>query len=331
MDYHRFNEPIRKSYSKVATFFKSKDVVTFLLFLLLASFLWFLHSSSSKREMRADARIKYVGIPAEVVLDKKLPEKIDFMIKDDDKQLWSYLSFSTDTITVDLSQQFAADNNTLEVEYEMYVHKMVSKFSPTAKITELSPNVFSTKYIRLAKKEVDVVLGNRIQIARHLVLTDSISVVPDRITVIGDEKEIQFVDKVYTETINEVIDKSKSIKTGIVLPDGIRSESNVVSVVVATEASTEKHINIPIHAINVPNDKTLRTFPSEAEVTFSVGLSRYNNISANDIELTVDYNDITSASNGVLPINITSKTSGIDKLRVHPKAVEYIIEIHDTP
>lgn len=326
MNYKRIGVFIREQYRKVATFFKSRDVVTFLLFLLLASFLWLMHSTSSKREMRSTARIRYTGVPSEVIFEQGLPEKIEFMVRDDDRQMWSYLSFSSDTLVVDLSGSFAPGVNELEIEYEQYLHRMVSKFSPTSKIIDLSPSIFSTKFTRLAKKEVSVVLSGSVNISPQHVLTDEISIVPDVVTIIGPEGLIDSVTEVRTEGITEMVTKSKSIRCGLLLPKGVKSETESVSVVVPIEASTEKRMVLPIKAINVPAGMGLRTFPNEAEVVFNIGLSRYNDVTADDIDVVVDYNDIKQGENGALNLKVNRVPESVKKLRFSPRAVEYIIE-----
>ena len=329
MNSQDFNTNLKNRTKKVATFFKSRDVVTFLLFLLLASVLWILHSSSTKHEMRSNAIVQYVGVPAEVVLDKELPNKISFTLCDDDKPIWNYISFSLDTITIDVATYFATNERNIEISYDRDLRLAVSKFSPTAKITDISPNIFSTTYSRLVSKGVGVKLANEIKLNSQLMLTDSIHIVPDKITVIGKKEVVDSIDVIYTAPITEEVTQSKSIRAEIVLPKGVKSNNKMVSIVVATEASTEKRMTLPISAINVPEGKRLRTFPSEAEVVFNVGLSNYNNITNDDITIVVDYSDEICNGTSVLPLQATMLPSGIQRLRIIPKEVEYIIENED--
>lgn len=299
-------------------------MATFLLFLLLASILWLLHSTSSQREMRSSAIIKYAGIPHEIIFDHQLPDKIEFMVKDDDKQLWSYLTFSTDTLYVDLTNHFTTDA-TLEIEYEQYLHKMITQFSPTAKITDLSPSMFSTGYTRLATKTVGIRLAKDINISQQHMLTDSISIIPSQITIIGRQETINPIESLLTTEINETVTSSKSIRCNIVFPEGVTSETKTVSVVIPIEASTEKRLTLPINTINVPEGQYLRLFPNEVDAVFNVGLSRYSKVTPSDFNITVDYNDIAPNAT-TLPIKIATSPSDIKKLRISPQNSEYIIE-----
>ena len=45
---------------------------------------------------------------------------------------------------------------------------------------------------------------------------------------------------------------------------------------------TEKTVEVPLHGVNFPADKALRTFPSKVQITFQVGLKRFRSIKAED-------------------------------------------------
>ena len=139
MNFKRFLAHIKRQRNKVATFLKSRDVVTFLFFFLLAFFMWYMYSIGTQREISRKIPIKYVGIPEDIQLDKPLPEKLGFVIKDEGKIIWSYKKSLFDTLTIDLSETFE-QNKTLELKFEEQFQKILSHLSPTTKIVELTPN-----------------------------------------------------------------------------------------------------------------------------------------------------------------------------------------------
>lgn len=321
---------IKEQWEKVATFFKTKNVVTFLLFLLLASGLWLMHSTSSQREMRSKAIIKYTGIPSYVVLNDDLPQKIEYMVKDENKQLWNYFSYSFDTLTINLSDQFEKGNNILEIEYETHLHKLITQFSPTSKITDLTPNVFTTTYITLQTKKVPLKLKGKVRINPQYVLTDSIGVHPTEITIIGVQSKLDSIDAITIEIPNTTISKSQSIRCRPILPQDIKSSTTDVSIDVQVEMSTEKQLSIPITALNMPETISIKTFPSEVNAIFNVGLSKYNAVTAKDIEIAIDYYTIQNNTTPTQKLHINKKPDYIYNLRFNPKSVEYIIENQTT-
>ena len=144
MNIQRFLEYIKRQGNKVATFFKSRDVVTFLLFFLLAFFMWHSYTAGTQREISKKIPIKYIGIPHNVSLEKKLPYTLKFVIKDQGKTIWNYKNSLFDTLTIDLSNHFNNDNKILEIRYEEHFNKISSLLSPSTKIIELTPGYFQS-------------------------------------------------------------------------------------------------------------------------------------------------------------------------------------------
>lgn len=317
---------LKEQWNKVATFFKTKDVVTFLLFVVLAAVLWLMHSTSSQREMRSTAKIQYTGIPEYVELNEALPRKIEYKVKDESKQLWSYFSYSFDTLTIDLSGAFASGGDKVEIEYETHLHKMISQFSPTSKIVELTPSVFSTTYVTLKTKTVPVRLSNAIHISAQHVLTDSIEIVPGEVTIIGEQKRLDEISEVRVKAIHETFTKSQSIRCDVVVPEGVKADVGTVSVVVPIEMSTEKRMTLPVVVVNAPEGVEVKTFPSEVDVVFTTGLSKYNQIGEKDIMIALDYKDIMANPNVAQRVRVERKSPEVNNLRVSPQVVEYIIE-----
>ena len=55
---------------------------------------------------------------------------------------------------------------------------------------------------------------------------------------------------------------------------------------------TEKTVEVPLHGVNFPADKALRTFPSKVQITFQVGLKRFRSIKASDFIINISYEEL---------------------------------------
>ena len=119
MNLQRFLAYIKRQIKKVATFLISRDVVTFCLFFLFAFILWFSYSLDSQREANINIPIKYIGIPENIQFEKNLPNNLLFTIKDKGKTIWSYHKLLSDTLEIDLTNQFN-ETNTLEIKYTLF-------------------------------------------------------------------------------------------------------------------------------------------------------------------------------------------------------------------
>ena len=326
MNVKRFLAHIKRQRNKVATFLKSRDVVTFLFFFLLAFFMWYMYSIGTQREISRKIPIKYVGIPEDIQLNKPLPEKLGFVIKDEGKIIWSYKKSLFDTLTIDLSETFE-QNKTLELKFEEQFQKILSHLSPTTKIVELTPNYFSTPYIRLYSKSVPVVLSNAVKMAPQHVMYDTISIQPKRVTILGNAEAIDTISYLYIEPILGEFDKTKTIVANIIKPNGVELNRPTVNVTIPAEMCTEKEVIVPISLENVPEDINIKTFPSEVKIRFSVSLSHYNSITEETFKVIFNYDDLNLQNNPTTNALQLDYTSGyIFNIRLNPSEVEYVIE-----
>ncbi len=326
MNFKRFLVFIKRQINKVATFLKSRDVVTFLFFFVLAFFLWYMYSIGAQRQVSRQIPIKYVGIPEDIQLDKSLPEKLGFVIKDEGKTIWGYNRSIFDTLTIDLSETFA-QNKVVELKFEEQFKQISSQLSPTTKVIDLSPNYFTTKYIRLYSKSVPVVLSNVIKMAPQHVMYDTISIQPKRVTILGTSESIDTITYLYIEPILGEFDKTKTVIANIIKPDGVDLNRPSVNVTIPAEMCTEKEVTVPISFENVPKGINIKTFPSEVKIRFSVSLSHYNSVTENTFKVIFNYEDLLLENKRTTNTLQLDYTSGyIFNIRLTPSEVEYVIE-----
>ena len=326
MKSQRFLYYIKRQGKKVATFLKSRDAVTFLFFLVLSFLLWYIYSAGTQREISRRIPIAYIGIPDNVKIEKELPQKLKFIIKDKGKTIWSYQKSQFDTLKIDLTDSFNK-NNTLEIKFEDQFNKILSQLSPTTQIIELNPNYSSSKYIFLYSKSVPVVTSNVIKLAPQHVMYDTIAISPKFVTLLGTKESVDTISYLYLEPITEIFDKTKTLTVNIQKPQGVNINRPSVNVTIPIEMCTEKEVKVPVIVENAPNNINIRTFPSEIKIKFSVGLSHYNSVTESNFRAILDYNDILNnldKSTTTLQLDYTS--GYIFNIQLIPSEVEYIIE-----
>ena len=326
MNSKRFLVHIKRQKNKVATFLKSRDVVTFLFFFLLAFFMWYMYSIGTQREIKRKIPIQYTGIPEDVKLDNPLPERLGFVIKDEGKTIWSYKKSLFDTLTIDLSETFS-QNKEVELKFEEQFQKILSQLSPTTKVVELTPSYFTSKYIRLYSKSVPIVLSNVVKMAPQHVMYDTITIQPKRVTILGTSDAIDTISYLYIEPIEGEFDRTKTVEANIIKPDGVELNRPTVNVTIPAEMCTEKEVVVPITLENVPNGVSIKTFPSEVKIRFSVSLSHYNSVTEETFKVIFNYDDLKLQNNLTTNTLQLDYTSGyIFNIRLNPSEVEYVIE-----
>ena len=327
MNFQSLLDNIKLQINKVATFLISRDVVTFLLFLFFAFFLWYMYSIGTKREINHKIAINYTGIDDNVLLDKKLPKTLKFTIKDEGKNIWEYNKSILDTIEIDLTEPFKANNNTIEVKYEEYLKKLLPQLSPSAEMIKLSPNYFSSSYIHLHTKSVPVMTSNNIKLAPQHIMYDTITISPKFVTIIGTAEAIDTISYLYLEPINDVLNKTYKQMVKIQKPKNVELNKTSVQVTIPIEMCTEKEIIVPITIENAPENISIRTFPSNTKIKFNVGLSRYNSVTSESFKAILDYNDISNNINATSATLQLDYTSGyIFNIQLNPANIEFLIE-----
>ena len=86
----------------------------------------------------------------------------------------------------------------------------------------------------------------------------------------------------------------------------------------------------PLVVKNLPDSLLIRLFPHSIDVTFDVGLSRYEVVSDTSFSFYVDYNQIKT-NPASLKIEIERSPRHIKDLVFTPETVEYLIERKNNP
>ena len=61
---------------KLKSFFVSKDVLSFLAFLLLSATFWFVNALNKDRELTLTIPLEYVDIPTNLMFEEELPSEV---------------------------------------------------------------------------------------------------------------------------------------------------------------------------------------------------------------------------------------------------------------
>jgi hypothetical protein len=97
-------------------------------------------------------------------------------------------------------------------------------------------------------------------------------------------------------------------------------------VVIPVELFTEKTIIVPVNGLNIPDNIDLVTFPNSIKISFFVGMSRYDKITAENFKAFIDYKSIINDKNGKQKIQLSYSVPFIKNVSFEPTSVEYILE-----
>ena len=312
---------------KLKSFFFTKDILSFLFFLVLSSTFWFVHGLDKERETNIVIPVRYVGIPINVAITNSPPSVISLNIKDKGKFLFEYTKKHVTPLTIDLSRVFYQKGEIL-ITPDLLSGRIRRYLKPSTTLLNTNPDSILIQYEKLGVKTLPVKLYSKIEFAHQYMLSNNVLLDPKTVTVFGPNRILDAMKFVRTENLelknlNDTTYawcKLKPIKN-------VRFSVNQTKVSVFVEPFTERKVQIPIIAINCPQKLSVRTFPAFVNATYTVGLSQFYTLAPTDIQVYLDYNDLVGAKHSKQILKIKNNTSHISNIRISPVQVEFILEV----
>lgn len=300
------------------------DVLTFLLFVVLAALIWYGHAMHSVRNTRVPVYIRYTGKPGTVGLGEEgLPDKVMIEVRDAGARLNSYHSEPLH-LTIDLRSYIHGDKGTIHVPSDVLRRSISDILQGTSRLIETNPDNITCTYFTEQEKTVMLYLDGEINPASEYQMVGEPTLSRNKIKLYGQDKVLSTIDTVYTEPVelNNLTDTTIA-RIALAIPKGTRAEADSVNLTVITERFTEKKFTLPIQAIGVPEGYQMHIFPSEVEVNVRVALAHFAQIQAQDIVATCTY---TPERTETLEVELHYSNSYITSAWAYPAVVEFMLE-----
>jgi hypothetical protein len=160
------------------------------------------------------------------------------------------------------------------------------------------------------------------------VLLDSIYSEPGEVEVFGPLTILDTLSFIKTlPIVAGVLEKSKVYIAKLdlerlgedaqVIPDSV--ELNVL-----VDQLTEKRFMIEPHLLNVPDSLTMLTFPNATEIVVQIPLSRFDDVTKEDFDLSIDF-DKRQEDYPILPVDINRWSNLAEHVQIRPKQVEIVL------
>lgn len=195
------------------------------------------------------------------------------------------------------------------------------------KIESISPENIELQLDQLTRKKVPVTLQGILRPASGFHFKDGVILSPDSVEITGPLTLIATVNDWETIEIQELgIKKDFEATLKLKHPDteSILLSDREVRVEAKVEKVTEKLVVVPVRAINTVDSIVL--LPKYIKLFVNVGISDYEQLSANDFEAIVDLAQAKApTAQNSLPIILAHIPENIKVINFTPRAVEYII------
>lgn len=305
----------------------NKEFLIFLFFLALSGAFWLSLTLNDTYEQEFAIPVAVVDVPKNAVLTSDEVDTVKMTIRDKGIFLISYY-YGDYLKNIRIHFRSHSHNNGTGTIAAQELQKIVySRLFSSSKILSTKPDKLEFYYSYGTNKKVPVRWSGRV-IPEELYFISRVEYSPDSVTIYASEEKLDSINMVYTEQLNYAnfrdtlsvncrLSKIKSVK---MVPDHVQ-------VNFFTDVLTEERIEgIPVQGINMPEGKTLRTFPAKVAVNFVTGVNVYRNLRPQDFTVVVDYNDIKKNPSEKCDIHLKDVPSGISRARLETTQVDYLIE-----
>ena len=301
-----------------------RDILTFLLFVVLAALIWYGHAMQSVRNTHVPVLIQYTGKPGAIGLGEPgLPDTVMIEVRDAGARLNTYHRDPL-RLTIDLRTYIHGDKGTIHVPSDALRRSISDILQGTSRLIDTKPEEILCPYFTEQEKSVAVAFAGAISPATEYQIVSGPTLSQKRIKLYGEDRRLSKIDTVYTEVLDlRDLSDTTDIRAALVLPKGTRAETDSVNIVVVCERFTEKKFIVPLHVKNVPEGAHLRLFPKEVEVNVRVGMNHFTEVQARDIYAYCTY---TSDRTDKLDVELYYTNPYITNAWAYPGVVEFILE-----
>ena len=301
-----------------------RDFMLFLIFVAVSTVIWFILAFNDSAQDHFNVRLQVVNMPDSVTFISDLPEKIHVVVSDKGTSLWRNGYLKNPSVSVDF-KEYASDG-VLRYSYSDMQSALKETFGGNAQITSVSLDSLQLYYTTSPGKKVPVVVDCEVYPASGSVLEGSIKSSPASVYVYSDKHETDTIHYVTTEKLTlRNLSETTTREVKIRKIKGARAMPSSVSVTVPIEPLVRKEAMISVASLNVPKGEQLLLFPSRVPVEYYVAMSRLSDDEDNNIELVVDYNEISDTLSRKLKVKAVNYPGRLKNLKLRSDSVEFAI------
>ncbi|MDE6162220.1 MAG: YbbR-like domain-containing protein, partial [Bacteroides sp.] len=298
----------------------------FLFFFLIAGGFWLLQTLNNDYEEEFSIPVRTKDIPNNVVLTSEPPSELRIRVKDKGTVLLNYM-LGKSFFPVNLNfLDYKGKDNHVKIYASDFEKKILSQLNVSSKILSIKPDTLEYIYSEGKSKLVPVRFQGKVTAGLQYYVSDTICN-PDSVLVYAPEGILDTIKTAYTQNmILENISDTTRRRIPLTSERGVKFVPASVEMTFPVDIYTEKTVEVPLHGVNFPADKALRTFPSKVQITFQVGVKRFRSIKASDFIIHISYEELLKLGSDKYTVKLKSFPSGINQIRIVPEQVDFLIE-----
>lgn len=321
---------VSKKYMAVRNFLFSKvnkEFLVFLFFLALSSIFWLMMTLNETYEQEVSVPVKLFNIPNNAVLTTDINDTLHVTVRDKGYTLATYI-YGDIVKPIRLNFMAYANKNTGRGAVSLSELQKLARqsFMGSSKIVSIKPDKLEFYFNFGQSKIVQVRLNGEVIPGKEYYLART-KFWPEYVTVYANQNTLDSIRCILTEPLRIKNLSDTMVRTvNLIAMKGIKVVPAQVKIGLYPDILTEESAEVPITALNMPEGKALRTFPSKVNVKFNVGASMFRKIDTNQFTVVVDYREIAGKPSSKCNVYLRSAPSGVRNAHLETTQVDYLIE-----
>ncbi|MGQ1891965.1 CdaR family protein [Thermophagus sp. OGC60D27] len=309
-----------------------KNMLIFLIFLVISTGFWFLNALRKEYTATLSYPVKFVDLPEDKMLPNDFKSRIEVKVRAVGFVILRYqLSNAFLPLTFSVSDMQPLKSASGEGVYTLTSgeqNKIVGQLSQGMELIEIHPD---TLFVPLAEKGnamVPVRISAEIGFEKQYLQAGPIILDPDSVKISGPKSVVDTIRYVETRKISiQGLSDSVTTSVPLVIPSRVKSSEKRVMATIPVEPFTELNLKIPLRIYGLPDTLRIKTFPSEIQVSFRVGISKYGTIDESQFRAVVDASPVLHDDRpDRLKVRLDKAPVNIESLSFSPIFVDYLIE-----
>lgn len=323
------NNPLFDIWKKTSSFLFSnlnKQLLVFLFFLALSSIFWLLMTLNESYEQEIAVPVEITQVPKNVVITSELTDTLHVTLHDKGYALLSYASKLHDPIEISFSQYANTSTGKGSIPVSNLQKVIAGKLLASTQIVSIKPEKLEFTFNYGESKRVPIRLQGYVVPAENYYLAQT-TFAPESVLVYGNRQDLDTLDCVYTEFL-EARNFEDTLSQEVYLKSlrGMKIMPRRVKVTFHADILTEESIEVPVTAVNVPEGKGFRFFPSKVKVNFQVGARKVRTLKPQHFSVVADCKEIIKNPAEKCNIRLRTAPNIVLNPRLEVGQVDYIIE-----
>lgn len=304
---------------------RSHEFWIFMAFLVVSILFWCAQTLKESTTFDVEYKLSIDNIPNSVILTSEIPSTVTVSLSGKGFSILGQLMRNKRRIVHIDFLSLPQVNECVNIDLNTW-RKVLAKVLPNeVTVVNVNPSPLELYISKGKHKQLPVICATKVATAKDHVLL-GVNLNPQYVNVYAPDVIFDTLTSVYTEgRIFNNVEDTLDVSVALQKIKGVKFVPDSVSIQLCVDLLATRTMQVPIITENVPSGKIVRTFPTMAEITFSVSTALYNTIKSSDFVVAVDYQSLSSLD-AKCKVILRKKPQVVSSVEINPKQVEYLIE-----